>query len=162
MEFCPKCDRRLSDGEICSCGGNIKEKYLNVTEIADEPIRKPKPIVRQQPAAEEQKGGIFGALSRLCKYLKDYSDYETDIKIVPDIVQPNNNEIPIKQFSRVAVLRSPLKLSWALGKIQVTNQRFIFRAAGRSLINGKTSLQQEFGIDSISGIDIQKDYHINV
>ncbi len=163
MEFCPKCGRRISSGEICSCGGNIDEKYINAAEITIEPEEPPKPEVAQQPdVREENKKGLFGAISRLRKYIKDYSDYETDVRIVPDIVRPNNNEIPIKQFSRVAVLRSPLKLSWALGKIQVTNQRFIFRAAGRSLLNGKTSLQQEFSIDAISGIDIQKDYHINI
>lgn len=163
MEFCPKCGRRISSGEICSCGGNIDEKYINAAEIHDEPETAQKPTVISQPVSqEEKKAGFFSAISRVRKYLKDYSDYETDVKIVPDIVQPNNNEIPIKQFNRVAVLRSPLKLSWALGKIQVTNQRFIFRAAGRSLLNGKTSLQQEFSIDAISGIDIQKDYHLNV
>jgi hypothetical protein len=50
-----------------------------------------------------------------------------------------------------------LKFERAEGRIQVTNKRVIFRAAGRS-IAGRTTLQHEFAIDEIAGIEAQNNF----
>ncbi len=76
--------------------------------------------------------------------------------IVPDVVDQNDGEITVKQYE-VAFLRSRLKGCEADGKMQITNKRILFRAAGKSLI-GRTVYQSEFDISHIEGIEVCKDY----
>lgn len=85
--------------------------------------------------------------------------FENGKNIVPDCVEPNEKEVPIKQY-KVAKLRNKLlgiPYSKAIGRIQVTNKRVIFRAPGRS-IAGRTTIQQEFQIDEIAGIEARREY----
>ncbi len=85
--------------------------------------------------------------------------YEKNMQIVPDNVKANEGEIPIKQYN-VAKLRNRifgLTVSKANGRLQVTNKRLIFRAAGRCL-RGRTTIQQEFAIDEIAGADVRREY----
>jgi hypothetical protein len=82
--------------------------------------------------------------------------YEREKKIVPDCISAIENEIPLKQYN-IAVLRTLLKLERAEGRIQVTNKRVILRAAGRS-IGGRTTLQHEFAINEIAGIEARKNF----
>jgi len=82
--------------------------------------------------------------------------YERNMKIVPDCIKTNDNEVPIKQYD-LAVLQTKLKFMRAEGRLQVTNQRLIFRATGRS-IRGRTTIQHHFNLNDIAGIEARKDY----
>ena len=82
--------------------------------------------------------------------------YERGMDIVPACISANENEIPVKQYN-IAVLRNLFKFERAEGRIQVTNKRVIFRAAGRS-VGGRTTLQHEFAIDEIAGIEARYNF----
>jgi hypothetical protein len=82
--------------------------------------------------------------------------YERGMKIVPECIRANDNEITVKQYN-VAVLRNVLKFERAEGRMQVTNRRVIFRAAGRS-VGGRTALQHEFAVNEIAGIEARTNY----
>jgi hypothetical protein len=82
--------------------------------------------------------------------------YEREMKIVPECISANENETPVKQYN-IAVLRNLLKLERAEGRIQVTNRRVIFRATGRS-VGGRTTLQHEFAINEVAGVEARKNY----
>lgn len=86
--------------------------------------------------------------------------YESDMQIVPECIDANEGEVPIKQYD-MALLRSRLKFTRAEGRLQVTNKRVIFRAAGRSLV-GRTTLQHEFSIEEIAGLEIRKDHRFSL
>ena len=85
--------------------------------------------------------------------------FEKNKKIVPDIISQNEAEIPIKQFD-IARLRSRILCKYAEGKLQITNKRVIFRAAGPSPA-GKITLQHEFSIEEIAGIEIKKSNRVS-
>ena len=89
----------------------------------------------------------------------DVDYYERNLEIVPQCIDPDSGEMPIKQYD-MAVLRTRLILSRAEGRLQVTNKRVIFRATGRSLM-GRTTLQHEFAIDEIAGIKLRKDHRFS-
>jgi hypothetical protein len=82
--------------------------------------------------------------------------YERGMKIVPECISANENEIPVKQYN-IAVLRNLFKLERAEGRMQITNKRVVFRAAGRS-VGGRTTLQHEFAINEIAGIEAKRNY----
>jgi hypothetical protein len=82
--------------------------------------------------------------------------YERNMLIVPDCIQQNENEIPVRQYN-IAVMRNALRFERAEGRMQVTNKRVIFRAAGSS-IGGRTTFQQEFAIDELAGIEAMCNY----
>ena len=85
--------------------------------------------------------------------------YERGQQIVPDSIKPNEGEVPVKQYV-IAVLRNLLRFERAEGRLQVTNKRVIFRAAGTSL-RGRTTLHQEYAIDEIAGIEARNNYKFN-
>jgi hypothetical protein len=82
--------------------------------------------------------------------------YERGMAIVPECISANGNEVPVKQYN-ISILRNLLKFERAEGRLQVTNKRVIFRAAGRS-VGGRTTLQHEFAIDEIAGIEANNNY----
>ena len=82
--------------------------------------------------------------------------YERGKDIIPDCVAPEEGEIVVKQY-KLAILRTRHKLTRAEGKMQITNKRVIFRAAGRNPV-GKTVYQSDFAIDKIDGVEIRRDY----
>jgi len=82
--------------------------------------------------------------------------YERGRKIVPECIKTNDNEIPVKQYN-LCTMQTKIKFMRAEGRLQVTNQRVIFRATGRSL-RGRTTLQHHFNINDISGLEARKDY----
>ncbi|MCL2271680.1 MAG: hypothetical protein FWC19_02605 [Treponema sp.] len=82
--------------------------------------------------------------------------YERELAIVPDCISANENEIAVKQYN-IAVMRNLLKFERAEGRMQVTNKRIIFRAAGRS-VGGRTTLQHEFAVNEIAGIEARNNY----
>lgn len=94
---------------------------------------------------------------------KDSNAYEKDKKIVPDCISPNDREIPIKQY-QIAKLRNRIlgiTYSKAIGRLQVTNQRVIFRAPGKT-VAGRTITQHEFSIDEIGGIEARNEYVFHI
>ena len=82
--------------------------------------------------------------------------YEREMAIIPECISANENEIPVKQYN-IAVMRNLLKFERAEGRMQVTNKRVVFRAAGRS-VGGRTILQHEFAVDEIAGIEANNNY----
>jgi hypothetical protein len=82
--------------------------------------------------------------------------YEREMKIVPECISANENETPVKQYN-IAVLRTLFKLERAEGRMQVTNKRVLFRAAGRS-VGGRTALQYEFDINEVAGVEARRDF----
>ena len=133
--YCVKCGRKLPDGAICPCR-----------------IRRGVP--RQEGGQPAQSGVSFQNILRLNDpdYDRNTDYYERGKQIVPDLVAPCENEIPIRQY-HVVDIRSRLQGLWAEGRIMVTNKRLLFRASGRSFI-GRTRVEQEYELDEISGINI--------
>jgi len=82
--------------------------------------------------------------------------YERGMAIVPECISANENEIPVKQYN-IAILRNMLKFERAEGRMQITNKRVIFRAAGRS-VGGRTTVQHEYAIDEVAGIEARNNY----
>lgn len=151
-KFCTKCGRPLQDGEICEC----------------------------MKSAPQQKEGIniqlnidSGTLSDVWENMKVKtgmslpkdnmsSAFEEGLNIIPDCVKPNEGEIPIRQYT-IAELKNKIMgftFAKAVGRIQVTNKRVIFRAPGWCL-TGRTTLQQEFVIDEIGGVEARREYMFN-
>jgi len=86
--------------------------------------------------------------------------YERNKRITPDCIAPAENEIPVRQYN-VAVLRNLLRFERAEGRIQITNKRILFRAAGRSL-GGRTTFQEEFDINEIAGLEAVRNYRFSL
>jgi hypothetical protein len=82
--------------------------------------------------------------------------YERGMNIVPNCISASEHELPVKQYN-IAVLRNLFKFERAEGRMQVTNKRVIFRAAGRS-VGGRTTLQHEFVINEIAGIEAKNNF----
>ena len=84
---------------------------------------------------------------------------EKEKNIVPDCVEPDLDEVPIKQYD-IARLQTLIKGAFAEGRLQITNKRVLFRSAGNSIL-GPTSLQYEFSLEEIAGIEIRKEARFN-
>ena len=142
--FCTSCGKQLFEGHVCDCGRTIgigRAVTVDKTAIAE--------------LIESMKNRMgIGDPERNAT-----DTYERGMKIVPECIRANENEIPVKQYN-VAVLRNLLRFERAEGRIQVTNKRVIFRAAGRS-IGGRTTMQQEFAIDEIAGLEGQRGYRFS-
>jgi len=86
--------------------------------------------------------------------------YERGRKIVSDSIKPEDGEIPVKQYN-IAVLRNLFKFERAEGRMQITNKRMIFRAAGGA-VGGRTTLQHEFAVDEIAGVEAVRNYKFSL
>lgn len=141
-KFCPQCGKPLAEGETCTCAGaapvfNVEsakgliEKVKNHMGIGD---------------PELNKGDA----------------YEKGKNIVPDCISANEGEIPVKQYEVATLQNRILGIPYtkAKGKMQVTNKRVIFRAPGRCLA-GRTTLQHEFAIDELAGVEARREYVFN-
>ena len=153
-KFCTKCGKPLADGEICSCSAPLNPEASQGGNKA--------------PASNAfaAVGGIWEKFKNqigLGDPLTNAGDaYEKGKKIVPDCVKPNDGEVPVRQY-QIATLRNRIlgiTYAKAIGRIQVTNKRIVFRAPGRCLV-GRTTLQHEFAIDEISGIESRREYVFN-
>ena len=129
--FCSKCGKQLNDGERCNC-----QPETNFLSTCKSFFKK---LIKRMGILEglDQPNDLF----------------ELNKSIVPDVVQANESEIPIKQYE-VATLRSRIRGQFTKGRLQVTNKRILFRAAGASL-QGRIVNQHEFDINEISGIDVK-------
>lgn len=88
------------------------------------------------------------------------SIYERNIPIVPNCVQPEKDEVMIRQYN-IAILRTRLKFMRAEGRLEVTNKRVLFRAAGKCT-KGPVLQEHEFKLDEIGGIEIHSDYKFSL
>jgi len=139
MKCCKNCGTELEEGQVCGCGANSNTpEVLNLGGESNffESMKNRMGIGTPEQNATEA--------------------YERGMKIVPECIRPEENEIPVKQYN-VAVLRNLLKLERSEGRMQVTNKRVIFRATGHS-VRGRTTLQHEFAIDNIAGIEARRNY----
>ena len=78
--------------------------------------------------------------------------FERGKKIVPELVAPCEQEIPVKQYD-ICNARSKIRGLWQEGHLQVTNKRILFRMSGRSWI-GRVMDYKEFNIDEVAGLSI--------
>ncbi len=141
--FCSRCGQPVADGEICSCMKQAAGFNLDSAKGFMESMKNRMGI----GDPELNKGDAF----------------EKDKLIIPDCVKANEGETPIKQY-KVATLRNRIlgiPYSKAIGRMQVTNKRVIFRAPGRCLA-GRTTLQHEFAIDELAGIEARREYVFNL
>ena len=137
MAFCTRCGKQIEQGQACSCSAN---QTLKIDTSSAKGFLE---LMKNRMGLGDPE--------------RNASDcYERGKKIVPDVIRPNEGEIPVKQYE-IATLRTLLKLERAEGHMQVTNKRVLFRAPGRS-IAGRTTLQHEFAIDEIAGLEAQRNY----
>ncbi|HPU41360.1 MAG TPA: hypothetical protein PKY26_03005 [Acetivibrio clariflavus] len=166
MKFCRFCGKELVNGQ-CDCHdyqasiGNAAAS--NQYEDAYKPAKEPFLI--------QSFNLNFKSFSGFISSLRDQSGvsepasraedpYERNVPIVPDCMQPEEDEIVVKQYN-IAKLRTRLKFMKAEGRLMVTNKRVIFRAAGTSL-TGNILQQHQFKLDEIGGIEIHKDYKFSI
>lgn len=152
--FCTKCGNPIY---LCTCEDKVKEE--------------PKPQVKRggsfctkcgKPLAEcqcnshrDEKISVKNMLGITeSDVLKKEDCFEVGKKIVPDLIEPCDGEIPIKQYE-VGRVRRRSNFSWGYSRIQVTNKRIIQRTVGRSII-GKDLQYQEFAIDDIAGMNFNR------
>jgi hypothetical protein len=156
MKVCSNCGSEFEDGQVCGCGRGPEapvffasgaSNYKSAgTSVADAGIHI-------SPGFFESMKNRMGVGT---PEQNSRDTYEREMNIVPECISAEENEIPVKQYT-VAVLRNLLKLERAEGRLQVTNKRVVFRATGRS-IRGRTTLQNEFAINEIGGIEARRNY----
>lgn len=141
-KFCTKCGTQLDDKGNCpKCPPAFS--MSNIRNVIKRAVSK---VYNQMGL-----GGPYGS---------EREDlFESNKNIVPDIILTNEDETPIKQYD-IAKLRSRILGKYAEGRLQITNKRLIFRAAGTSYV-GKQVLQHEFNIDEIGGIEIRKSHRLS-
>lgn len=147
MTRCTRCGKQIEAGHICECSAEAASTAVN-------------------GAPTINRGETWGFLESM-KNRMGFNDsqrntvdrYERGQQIVPDSIKPNEGEVPVRQYA-IAVLRNLLRFERAEGRLQVTNKRVIFRAAGTSL-RGRTTLHQEYAIDEIAGIEARNNYKFN-
>lgn len=180
MAFCTKCGRKLEDGEICTCDSIQKDIAEQVFNPYEEPSNKDKTVSVDEKnvvinidtdkvkkgvsdAVKKISGEVEKGVDKLNEHKENYNTsdaFEYGLKIVPECISANDGEVPIKQYN-FAKLRSRLTFEKAQGRLQVTNKRVIFRAAGRSLM-GRNVLHQEFRIDELAGVEVRHKHEFNV
>ena len=136
--------------------GNMLENGKAVAAEAGEMLEKTGGFIRKIPkfwTALKNQIGLGEPETN------DVDYYERNLNIVPQCVDADSGEIPIKQYD-ISILRTRLLFMRSEGRLQVTNKRVIFRATGRSLM-GRTTLQHEFAIDEIAGTKIRKDHRLS-
>ncbi len=187
--YCIRCGRRLEDGEVCTCQqqdpseqdpqqaseGRDEKRQRFQQNLKDSASQKLGKVIdsaskafqdasRQMPKDKKGVNEFFIGMKNKLGFGTPESNstgvYERNMKIVPECIDTNENEVPVKQYN-IAVLRSRLRFMRAEGRLQVTNKRVIFRATGRSLA-GKTAQQQEFELDHIKGIEIRRDFRFSL
>lgn len=90
----------------------------------------------------------------------DRDFYEHNIPIAPDCIQPEKDEVMVRQYN-IALLRTRIKFMKAEGRLEVTNKRILFRAAGKGL-KGPIVQEHQFKLDEIGGIEIHNDYKFSL
>lgn len=164
-KFCKYCGRPLGDNEICSCTG-VNPDVQTVEGYSAQPAYYNTGYQTNIPGAQQNVIGFWENIKNRIGIgnpeLNHGDVFERGKKIVPDCISASEGEVPVKQYT-VAKLRSRIlgiPYRTALGSLQVTNKRVIFRAPGKC-IAGRTTLQQDFAIDEIAGIEARREYAFN-
>lgn len=152
-KFCTKCGRPLQEGEICNCDQASKQQKdgINIQ-------------LNINPDTISDAWGNMKARTGMGVPEDNMSSaFEEGMRIVPECINANEGEVPVRQYTIAELRNKILGITYAkaLGKIQVTNKRVIFRAPGRC-ITGRTTLQQEFVIDEIGGVEARREYIFNM
>lgn len=143
-KFCTQCGSPLAEGEICQCQRKVEsqnnqkihyQEDNSVTISTEDWV----PIKKLIGVGESNGSDIQGC-------------FERNKKIVPDLIAPCEQEIPVKQY-HICNARSRIRGLWQEGRIQVTNKRVLFRLSGRSWI-GKAMDHIEFTIDEVAGVSL--------
>lgn len=170
--FCKYCGRPLADGEVCHCNTN-QQWSANQQWSTNEGTTDRGSSNFDSTGYGTNRNYFNGNATDFWSSMKirmgltdqnDDSVYEDGKKIVPDVVKPNEGEVPIRQYE-VATLRNKcagITYAKAKGRIQVTNKRILFRAPGKSIIGTRSSIQHEFAIDEIGGIEARREHILNM
>ena len=147
MTICTRCGKQIEDGNICECSTET------TSATSGDTLKFYRSEIRSFWESMKNRMGLDDPQ-------RNASDrYERGQQIVPDSINPNEGEVPVRQYN-IAVLRNLLRLERAEGRLQVTNKRVVFRAAGISF-RGRTTLHQEYAIDEIAGIEARNNYKFN-
>lgn len=149
MAFCKYCGEEIFD--------NIPH------ECPNQPRKKARPAVPTElnVDAGKIKTALDGIVQRIGVRDPKLDYYEKNRSIVPDSIELEEGEIPVKQYDHLATLQTKFKLTRAHGRLQITNKRVLFRANGSSPA-GKTVCQQIFDLDKLDGIEIRKDFRFRL
>ena len=146
-----------------------KNKEFIIEEIEQE-FKEKKPEIKEKQAPDIKLN--IDVLKTYCMVARDFLlrliqrmgfkdstlDYfERENQIVPDSLELEDGEVPVKQYDHIATLQTKFKLTRAFGRLQITNKRVLFRANGFSPA-GKTIYQQVFDLSKLDGVEIRKDY----
>ena len=158
--FCPYCGHALVNGQ-CNCVDFLTAHGMY---IPPQPVEKDPIIMPFTKINISSFSGFISSLREITGTTEKYSDakdpYERNVLIVPDCIEPEDNEVIVKQYN-IAKLRTRLKFMRAEGRMQVTNRRLLFRAAGTSL-TGNILQEHQFNLDDIAGLEIHKDYKFSL
>ncbi len=165
MAFCRYCGEELINGQ-CDCyefqasiGNTTNNQYQEAYQSAKEPF-----LIQSFKPNFSSVSGFVSSMrdqSGLSEPTSNADDpFEHNVPIVPDCVQPEDNEIVVKQYN-IAKLRTRLKFMKAEGRLMVTNRRVLFRASGTSL-TGNILQEHQFNLDEIGGIEMHKDYKFSI
>lgn len=147
MAFCKFCGKELFD--------NIPHECSKKTTTVSIPVT-PNKIIQKNINLASVKDFLYSLSEQIGVTSFDVDYFEKGKQIVPESIELDEGEIPIKQYN-IATLQTKLKLTRAEGRLQLTNKRVLFRANGFSPA-GKTTYQQEFALDKIDGVEIRRDY----
>lgn len=160
-EYCPYCGKILIQGK-CDCAGFINAR--NKGNVLFNTNGKDPFLISSFHINTSSFSSFITSIRDMTGMSEPSSSsedpYEHDIPIVPDCIEPEENEIVIKQYN-VAKLRTRLKFMKAEGRMMVTNRRLLFRAAGTSL-TGNILQEHQFNIDEIGGVELHKDYKFSL
>ena len=124
---------------------------------------RPAPQTEHRFNAPDMSG--VGSFLKGLKYRCGISDpemdkldaYERGASIVPDSVIPSEGEVPVRQYE-VCRMRDRflgIETAKAIGRLQVTTRRVIFRAPGRGM-NGRLLVQHEFDVNDVVGMEASR------
>lgn len=161
--YCRFCGKELENG-TCDCG-EFQNGAAYESEYQNQGMKEKTPFwVTNIQLDFSSISNFFTSLrnqmgvGESCNGTSDA--YEHNIPIVPNCIEAEDNEIVVKQYN-IAKLRTRLKFMKAEGRLQVTNRRILFRAAGTSL-TGNTLQEHQFNIDELAGIEMHKDYKFSI
>ena len=152
MCFCMECGSELN--ELGSC---TNADCVNYKEVVKEDHSNS--FGNKNSEEEKDNNESKSSLKEKIAFFKDSAEKEKGKLIVPECVDADENEVHIKQYD-IARLQSLCKGAFAEGRLQITNKRVLFRANGIS-ISGPTTMQTEFSIEEIGGIEIRKEPKFN-
>lgn len=147
------------------CGEEIFDNIPHECQQQAQPQKPVKPVVPTNLNVNVDLTKARDAVMKLVQHLGlgdsslDY--FEMGRQIVPEAVELEEGEIPVKQYDHLVTMQSKLKVTRAHGRLQITNKRVLFRANGFSPA-GKTTCQQIFDLDKLDGIEIRKDFRLRL